>query len=280
MTDGSPSDGPRAAGGDGRIRSSVEDRPQVADLGRGSEPVARFGPPAVVLVAVLAAWQGFVAVTAVPALILPSPVDVAGALIATRTTLLADAAVTAATAGAGLFGGGLVAFLLAFAMVHSRATARTFLPYIVALRIAPLVAIAPLLFLWFGRGIPTRALLVATLTVFPVTVATLDGLRGTPEPYLALARSVGASRVDVFLRIRVPAAAPSVFAGLKIAATLSVIGAVVAEFVTLQAGLGYRVFHTATYLRTAESFAALVVLSLLGIAFYLLPVLAERAIGP
>jgi ABC-type nitrate/sulfonate/bicarbonate transport system permease component len=242
--------------------------------------LARFGPPAAVLVAVLAGWQAFVVARDVPTVILPSPVDVVGALIAMKGTLLADAAVTAVTAGVGLLAGGAVAFGLAFAMVGSRAAARTILPYVVALRIAPLVAIAPLLFLWFGRGVPARALLVSTLTVFPMTVATLDGLRGTPEPYLALARSVGASPADVFLRIRVPAAAPSVFAGCKIAATLSVIGAVVAEFVTLQAGLGYRVFHAATYLRMAESFAALVVLSLLGIAFYLVPVAAERAFEP
>jgi NitT/TauT family transport system permease protein len=142
---------------------------------------------------------------------------------------------------------------------------------VVALRIAPLVAVAPLVFLWFGRGIPARALLVGTLTVFPMTVATLDGLRSTPRQYVALARSVAASPAAVFLRIRVPAAAPSVFAGLELAATLSVIGAVIAEFLTLRTGLGYRVFVTADRLQTADSFAALAALSLLGIAFFLAP---------
>ncbi|ADJ14358.1 ABC transporter permease [Halalkalicoccus jeotgali] len=240
--------------------------------------LARAGPPVAVLVALLLAWQALVVVYAIPELILPSPLDVARALAETYPRLLADAAVTALTAGLGLLAGTAIGLVLAFSMTVSRSLARTVLPYVVALRIAPLIAIAPLLFLWFGRGIPARALLVTSLTLFPMTIATLDGLRNTPESYLALLESIGASDWKVFLHVRIPAATPSVLAGAKIAATLSVIGAVVAEFVALNAGLGYRVFYTATYLRTAESFAALVVLSALGIAFYLLPVALERGL--
>ncbi|AGB37564.1 ABC transporter permease [Natronococcus occultus] len=239
---------------------------------------ARLLPPAVVLAALLAAWHVVVVHYDVPAVVLPSPIEVGATLAETYPTLLSDAAVTAATAGIGLFAGTVVGAGLAFAMLGSRRAASTLLPYVVALRIAPVIAIAPLLFLWFGRGIPARSLVVTTLTVFPITIATLDGLRGTPESYLDLARTVDASPTAAFVRVRVPAAAPSVFAGLKIAATLSVIGAIVAEFVTLNAGLGYRVFETAAYLRTAETYAALVVLSTLGIAFYLVPVGLERAL--
>ncbi|WP_137291447.1 ABC transporter permease [Natronorubrum halophilum] len=236
----------------------------------------RVVPPAVVFAALLVAWHAAVVVADVPTLILPSPVDVATALAETYPTLLGDAAVTGLTAATGLIAGGAVGFVLAFAMTYSRTATRTVLPYVVALRIAPLIAVAPLLFLWFGRGIPARALLVVSLTVFPMTIATLDGLRRTPTRYLDLADSVGASRAETFLLVRVPAAAPSVVAGGKIAATLAVVGSVVAEFVTYDAGLGYRVFETATYLRTAETYAALVVLSGLGIGFYLVPVGVER----
>lgn len=232
--------------------------------------------PLVVLVVLVAAWHAVVVVYEIPALILPSPADVGAALLETYPTLLGDAAVTAATAGTGLLVGGTIGLLLAFAMTYSRRATSMLLPYVLALRIAPIIAIAPLLFLWFGRGIPVRAALVATLTLFPMTVATLDGLRSTPTSYTDLMRSVGAPRTAVFLRVRVPAAAPSVFAGFKIAATLSVVGSVVAEFVTLEAGLGYRVFHASTYLRTAESFAALLVLSMLGVVFYLVPSVLER----
>lgn len=235
-------------------------------------------PPLLLFVALVLAWHGTVVAFAVPAIIAPTPAAVVDALVAGAATLLADAAVTGATAAAGLLAGCVVGAVLAFAMVHSRTAARIALPYVIALRIAPLIAVAPLVFLWFGRGIPARAALVATLALFPMTVATLDGLRSTPERYLALARSVDASKPALFLRVRVPAAAPSVFAGLKLAATLSIVGAVVAEFVTLRAGIGYRVFVTAQRLQTAETYAALVVLSALGVAFYLGPVLLERAV--
>lgn len=240
--------------------------------------VKRVAPPLLLFVALVLAWHGTVVALAIPAIILPTPAAVADALVARGATLLADAAVTGATAATGLLAGCVVGAVLAFAMTYSRTAARIALPYVIALRIAPLIAIAPLVFLWFGRGIPARAALVATLALFPMTVATRDGLRSTPEGYLALARSVDASKPSVFLRVRVPAAAPSVFAGLKLAATLSIVGAVVAEFVTLRAGIGYRVFVTAERLRTAETYAALVVLSALGVAFYLVPVLLERAV--
>lgn len=261
----------------GRLTTGrLGNRPAVSD--RLVTAGRRVAPPVAVLLSLLVLWQGAVVAFDPPPIVLPSPVAVADALVTMRTTLLADAAVTGLTALVGVTAGCLVGVTLAFVMTYSRAASRVVLPYVIALRIAPLVAIAPLVFLWFGRGVPARALLVATLAVFPMTVATLDGLRSTPEPYLALMRSIAVSPLRIFVHVRVPAAAPSVFAGLKLAATLGVIGAVVAEFVTLNAGLGYRVFVTAQRLRTAESFAALVALSALGLAFYLVPVGLERAI--
>ena len=238
--------------------------------------MAEAGPPVAVLVALLAAWQLTTALLGVPAVILPSPSEVAAAFVALLPTLLADAAVTAATAGLGLAAGVLAGLALAFGMVGSRSFESLAAPYVVALRIAPLVAIAPLLFLWIGRGVPARALLVATMTVFPVTIASVGGLRAVPSEYADLAASVGASPLRTFLWVRVPAAAPSVFAGVKLAAALSVIGAVVAEFVALDAGLGYRVFVTSANLQTARSFAALAALAALGLGFYGAPALVER----
>lgn len=240
------------------------------------DALARYGPASLLLVVVLAAWQAATAVYSIPAVVLPSPVGVGAELAASWRLLLGDAAVTAATAALGLLGGCVVGLLVAFGMVASRTVELVARPFVVALRIAPLVAVAPLLFLWFGRGIPARALLVATLTQFPVAVASVGGLRAVPEEYLDLARSVDASAARTFLRVRVPAAAPSVFAGVKLAAALSVIGSVVSEFVTLTAGLGYRVFVSSTALRTDRTYAALVALVALGLAFYLLPAWLER----
>lgn len=244
--------------------------------GRPGRIASGAGPPLVVLAAILVAWQLATELLGVPSVVLPSPAEVAGAGVALLPTLLSDAAVTAAAAGLGLVAGIAVGLALSFGMVRSRAVESVAAPYVVALRIAPLVAIAPLLFLWVGRGIPARALLVATMTVFPVTIASVGGLRAVPREYGDLAASVAAPAHRVFLRVRVPAAAPSVFAGVKLAAALSVIGAVVAEFVALDAGLGYRVFVTSTDLQTARTFAALAALSALGLAFYSVPALVER----
>jgi putative hydroxymethylpyrimidine transport system permease protein len=238
--------------------------------------VGHVWPPAAVFVAVVAWWQWFVTTTGVPAVVLPAPTDVAAAFLAARGTLLAAAAVTASTAALGLAAGIVVGLTLAFAMIGSRAASAVLRPYLIALRIAPLVAIAPLLFLWIGDGVLSRAALVTTMTVFPVAVASADGLRSVPREYTDLARSVRTPPLRTFLRIRIPAAAPSVFAGVKLAAALSVVGTVVAEFLILRSGLGYRLFHTAAFLQTSTAFAALGTLTALGLVFYLVPAAIER----
>lgn len=240
------------------------------------ELLVRVGPPALVLVFLLGGWQAAVVASSLPSVVLPSPADVLAAAAADPRALVDAAVVSALTAALGLALGVAAGLVLAFTMVVSR-TARVVLqPYLVALRIAPLVAIAPLVFLWAGSGLGPRALLVATLTVFPVALGGLDGLRSTPQSYLDLARSVDASRTATFVHVRVPAAAPSVLAGVKLAAALSVIGTVVAEFLTLQAGLGYRIFTAADSLETAFVFAALFVLVAVGLGFYLGAASLER----
>jgi len=241
--------------------------------------VGHVWPPALVAAVVIGCWQWFVTATGVPEVILPGPGDVVTAGLAARETLIAAAATTALTAAGGLLAGVVVGLVLAFAMVGSRTAAAVFHPYLIALRIAPLIAIAPLIFLWIGDGVLARAALVTTMTVFPVAIASVDGLRAVPEEYTDLARSVRAPSTRVFLRIRVPAAAPSVFAGVKLAAALAVVGAVVAEFLTLQSGLGYQLFHSAEYLQTSTTFAALFVLTALGLGFYLVPAAIERRLN-
>ncbi|WP_157971534.1 ABC transporter permease [Halorussus litoreus] len=233
-------------------------------------------PPLLVAGVVLLAWWLAARRSTLPAVVFPGPGDVAAALATHWPTMLDAAGVTAATAGLGLLAGALVGGLLAGAMAASDTTATVVRPYVVALRVVPVIAVAPLVFRWFGDGMGARALLAAALATFPVTIATYQGLGTTPEEYVALAQSVGASTVQQFLQVRLPAAAPHAFAGLKIAAAASVVGAVVAEFLTLDAGIGYRVFRASTYLQTARMVAALGVLALLGVGFYLLPALAER----
>ncbi|WP_135826982.1 ABC transporter permease [Halorussus ruber] len=238
--------------------------------------VARATPPLAVAALALVGWWAAVRSSDVPSVVLPSPADVAAAFAANWPALVEAAGVTALTAGLGLVGGALVGTALAVAMSASETTRAVVRPYVVALRVVPVIAIAPLLFRWLGDGVSARALLAGTLAVFPVTIATYQGLAATPEEFVALARSVGASERSQYLRVRLPAAAPQAFAGQKVAAAASVVGAVVAEFLTLKAGIGYRVFRASTRLQTARMVAALGVLALLGVGFYLVPALVER----
>jgi ABC-type nitrate/sulfonate/bicarbonate transport system permease component len=239
---------------------------------------ARGGPPLAVAALALVGWWAAVRAAGIPPVVFPGPGGVAAAFAAEWPTLLGAAGVTAATAGLGLVVGSLVGLALALGMVTSGTVAAVARPYVIALRVVPLVAVAPMLFLWFGDGLLSRALLAATVAVFPVTVAAYDGLRSTPREYLDLARSVGAPARERLLRVRLPAAVPETFAGVKVAAATSVVGAVVAEFLTLEAGIGYQVFDASTRLETARMLAALGVLAGLGVAFYLAPALAESRV--
>jgi len=242
----------------------------------GREALDRLGPPTVVLVVLLGAWEGYVTLSRTPPVILPGPVDVGGALVVHWSVLLEAAGITAVTAFGGLVGGLVVGFPIAYATSRSRSVASFVLPYVVALRIAPLVAIAPLLVLWLGEGVFARVVLVTTMTVFPVVIASYDGLRTVPRGYVDLANSVAVPDRRIFIRVELPAAAPSVLAGVKLAAALSVVGAVVAEFVTLESGLGFQLFEASRSLETPLMFAALVTLAALGVVFYGTPVLFAR----
>jgi len=245
---------------------------RVRVFGRARRVVA----PAAFSIVVLATWELGTVVTGVPTVILPAPTDVAVVFLANAGMILEASVVTALTAAGGLATGLLVGFPVAYLVSRSRGLAAFLLPYVVALRVAPVVAIAPLVVLWVGEGIPARVLLVTTLTVFPVVIASYDGLRAVPGRYVDLARSVNAPSYAVFFRVKLPAAAPSVFAGVKLGAALSVVGAVVAEFVTLESGIGFQVFEASTYLETELMFASLAALAAVGLVFYGVPALVER----
>ncbi|MFW5911635.1 MAG: ABC transporter permease [Halolamina sp.] len=233
----------------------------------------RLAPPAAVFFVLLVGWV--VAATGAPPILLPSPAAVVAELLAAPTAYARATAVSAGTAFGGLVVGATVGLVLAFVSVGSAPGRAVVEPTVVAFRIAPLTAIAPLVLLWFGTGFAVRMVLVALMTTFPVTVASIDGLRSTPRPYLDLLGSVGASDWETFRTVRIPAALPSVFAGLKLGAALSVTGTVVAELLTLRGGLGVGVWEAGRFVRTAELFAFLLLIAVFGVSFYGATALAE-----
>ena len=170
-----------------------------------------------------------------------------------------------------LYGFGLsvcIGVLLALVFARFRAIDRAVYPIIVIFQSVPKIAIAPLLILWFGFGTAPKAILIAAIAFFPITVTMRTGLDAVNPDLVLLLRSVGASRNEILFRVQVPTSIPYVFAGLHVAITLSVIGAIVAEFAGASSGLGYLIQFASTQLETPLVFASIAVISVIGIALY------------
>jgi NitT/TauT family transport system permease protein len=193
------------------------------------------------LAAGVAVWHLVALWSGLPRIFLPSPADVWGRLILGLTdgSLLRHTWVTLYEVLAGLALGMSVASLLGYVLARSPTAERFLAPYIVASQSIPVVAIAPLLVIWFGPGTLSKVLISALIVFFPILVNTVVGLRSVPQDLRDLMRSLRATRRQMFLKLEMPAALPVIFGGLKVGATLSVVGAVVGEFVGADRGLGF-----------------------------------------
>jgi len=229
-------------------------------------------PPAATFVAANAVWEAAVRALAVPAYLLPPPSAVATALVAHGGTLLRGVAITGSAALLGFALAASLGVAAAVAIAGARWVERAVYPFTVFLQTVPLVAIAPLLVVWFGIGIRPVAVAAFVVSVFPVIVNTVTGLRSTDPALLDLFRLAGATPTARLLKLRLPAALPSIFAGLKVAAGLAVIGAVVGEFVASyagdDAGIGMLVLTYSRESHTDRLFAAVGLASLLGLALF------------
>jgi putative hydroxymethylpyrimidine transport system permease protein len=231
--------------------------------------------PLVVLAGLLLAWQALVWLTGVPPYLMPAPLAVGSTLVASAPLLLDQAATTLAEIVLGLAGGVLVGGLSALAMALLPPLQPWLLPILVLGQTIPVFALAPLLVLWFGYGIASKVVMAILIIYFPVTAALFDGLRRTEPGWLDLARTMGATRARILLRLRLPAALPAFGSGLRIATAVAPIGAVVGEWVGSSRGLGYLMLHANARLQVDLMFAALFVLMAMALALY---VLVDRAL--
>lgn len=227
----------------------------------------------------LVVWEIAVRAAKVPAFVVPPPSTVVRELWS-EPGLFSTAVV--ATIGEAL-GGFLVAALaaLTFAAVaaHSRLLDRLLTPIVIVSQTIPVITLAPLLVLWFGYGSLPRVIVCALVAFFPMAVTTLEGFRSTDPDLLLLLSSVNASKWTVFWRVRLPHSGPFLVAGAKTGATLSLVGAVVAEWTGAGRGLGYIVLSANSRLATAQAFAAVVLVCALGMAAHGCITLFERRIG-
>ncbi len=224
--------------------------------------------PLITALGLIAAWEALVWLTGLPPYILPPPSRVAVVLVQ-RFDLLAEQAVwTASEMLLGLALGLVLGATLAVIFAASAAWRRWALPLVIVSQAIPVIAIAPLLVLWLGYGMASKVAMAALVIFFPVVSSLYDGLRRTDPGWLELARTMNAPPRAVLLQIRLPAALPAFASGVRIAAAVAPIGAVIGEWVGASAGLGFLMTQSLARGQTPLAFAALTILCLLGLALY------------
>lgn len=237
-------------------------------------------PPLIFSVAFLVAWEAYCRLFDVSEAALPPPSQVAAALRDNRSLLVDNMWITIQEILIGLALAIVVGVSLGVLIRSSRWAERAIYPWLVVSQLVPIPAIAPVFVIWFGFGIEPKLLVVALVSFFPIVVNTVDGLRAADPELIDLLRTLGASRRRIFRVARLPAAMPSIFSGLRIAAAFSVIGAVFGEWVGASEGLGYLVLVLNNQTDTAAVFAVVTLLALIGIGLFGLITLAERLLLP
>jgi NitT/TauT family transport system permease protein len=236
------------------------------------------GPTAVI--ALFAAWEAAVRGFAIPEYILPAPSVIWQSALAIWPTVLNHTLSTLTTVLLGFTASVLISLPLAMAIAASPTVSAAIYPLLVITQSIPKVALAPILIIALGANETPRVIVTFLVAFFPLVVASVAGLLAAPPELIELARACRAGRMQQMLRIRLPHAVPFVFGGLKVAAALSVVGAVVAEFVGADAGLGYLIQTSMAFFRTPLAFAAVVILAMMGMTLFALVGLLERVLFP
>ncbi|WGX95011.1 ABC transporter permease [Nocardioides sp. L-11A] len=242
-------------------------------LGGALWPLISFG-------AILLAWELVARLGSVPDYMLPSVSQVVERGWETRDLLMTHGRWTILEILGGFALSALIAIPLGMVIVTSRLLERLLYPPIVALNSVPKVGLAPLFVVWFGFGMAPTIAMTALVTFFPLLVNTVMGLRSVDAEMIHLARVMAATRLRLFLKVRLPHALPSIFAGLKVATSLAVIGALVSEFIASDRGWGYVLVSAGGQLDTALIFAVMILLSAVATAFFYLVAAVERLVVP
>jgi ABC-type nitrate/sulfonate/bicarbonate transport system permease component len=237
-------------------------------------------PPAVVLASLLALWEVATRAFAVDPAVLPGPVLVVRSTWADRASLWPAIWISTQEALLGILLAVALATVLALAIDWSQTMRRSVYPLIVTSQTLPIVALAPLVVIWFGFGMSPKIALVALFTFFAVAVGLVQGLASADPDSMNLLRTMGASRRELLVRVRLPSAIPQFFTGLKVAVTYAYVAAIVAEFVGAQQGLGVYMTASKNAFRTDLVFGAVLVTSLLTLLLFTIVVLLERLAMP
>jgi NitT/TauT family transport system permease protein len=217
---------------------------------------------------VLVGWQLAVTLGHIPPVILPSPVSITKYIIDRYDILLMHAIPTTLESAAAFVLATLLGIALAIIITYSQIAHEALYPNLVFFQLIPKIALAPLFIIWLGIGSQSRIAFSVFIAFFPVVIATTAGFASIDKGMLRLCRSLTASEWQIFTSVRFPAALPHIFSGMKIAITLAIIGVIIGEFITAQAGLGYLIIFATARADTEISMAAIVVLCICGLLLY------------
>lgn len=232
--------------------------------------------PALAIAGLFILWEVATVVLAIPKFLVPAPSEIASETIKRWALLWVHTQVTFWEVVIGFLASVLIGVPLAVLITYSRTFERIMYPLLVSAQTMPKVALAPVFIVWFGFGLTPKVVVAFLIAFFPIVISTVVGLKASPPEMLHLVRSMGASPWQSFWKIRFPNALPSIFGGLKVAITLAVVGAIVGEFVGADKGLGYLIQVANGTLDTKLLFAAIAVLSIMGIILFLVIDILER----
>jgi ABC-type nitrate/sulfonate/bicarbonate transport system permease component len=253
----------------------------VASAARASvRQVVEFLPAALLLAALVGAWEAWVRIFGTRPYILPAPSRIWNAFLETRGTLPEHISTTLSEALLGLAIAAGAGITMAMILALAPFARRVLYPILVVSQTIPMIVLAPLLIIWFGFGMTPKVVVVALFGFFPICVATADALLAADPDMVGLVKSMGGGKLARMRYVLVPSALPAFFAGLKIAATYAVLGAVIGEWVGAQSGLGIYITRAQTGFRTDRVFVAVVVIALISISLFALVHLVARLVTP
>jgi ABC-type nitrate/sulfonate/bicarbonate transport system permease component len=238
------------------------------------------GPPVLLIVVLVLGWYFVAKASGLGSFVLPSPVDVAQAAWETRVLLLDAIGTTLLATSIGLVLALVAGVGLAALMDFWPPARRALYPLLVASQTIQILAIAPILVIWFGFGMIPTVSIVVLFCFFPLTVSTADGLASSDPELVALLRAMGAKRRQIWRMVRLPSALPSFFTGLRMAVTYSIVAATIGEWVGGSSGLGLYLLRSKNALATDQVFAAMLITSLLSVALFVLVYVVERLVLP
>ena len=241
-----------------------------------SNSIFSFIPALLIIFSLILMWEFCVYIFDIEKWLLPSPSAIFLDFIKNPIVFLNHTYVTLIEILIGFILAIIVALLLAPVIVMFKVVERSFYPFLIASQTIPIIVIAPLLLVWIGYGLLPKVIVVALISFFPIVVNTVDGMKSIDRDLLNLLRTMGANKWQIFVKIRVPTCLPFFFSGARVAVTVSVIGAVIGEWVGASEGLGYLMIRSKPLFLTERVFVAIFILSFIGISLFLLLLIIEK----